>query len=780
MAIMGPQSSGKSTLMNHVFGTTFDEMNHEQGRSQTTKGVWLAKAAKPAGFPTLVMDLEGTDGRERGEDDTAFEKQTALFAMAAADVLLVNMWCNDIGREVASGKPLLKTIFQVNLKVFTLRKTVLLFVIRDKSRTPLEMLQSNLREDLDRIWATITKPERHMGAGFDDFFDLRVVALPHYEHAHNQFLTEAAELCARFAKDPSEEGSLRPPGGKASVPINGLVVSMREVWKAVKDNRDLDLPAHRVMVATVRCEEIAASRLANLTASPDLARLVEATTATAAPPGLSQKIDALAAMELAAYDDEAQYFDGGVRFAKRRELGAKLVTALRPVTAAHLGHLSTKLLRRLRDAMAAAGGRAGGRAQSGEKDQDAAAAAAAGFAEVAGRALADVREQWAAALADAVPAHVDEDVEGSGDSDDDDGGGGGTDASSMFSPYKSARAAKAAGAKVAKAGNVSWASVGADATAAFEREAIAAVAAERKDRLAEASHAAERAMERSVGAAVVGLLEDAPADLWERLNALLAASSKKHAAALCATLAGFELGTQETDRASAAMTRRVLEVVETKSRDAAAGAATAMKSAFARVFSKDSKGLPRTWRTTDDVGAINRKAQREAIRVLGLLCVLRLKDIEGGIDGAHDAEAAAISHDAIDAALATFVSEPIPETPPEGVSGEVGAAATAAVKEKETAKPAAAAAVAAAAAATAVYPTEWAGEDDAAVMLGPAECRTVWRQFEADTAYVVSQAMAAKEAAARGGQSSAPLWMIAALIITGFDEVLSNPPALNP
>ena len=33
-----------------------------------------------------------------------------------ARVLLVNMWCNDIGREVASGKPLLKTIFQVNLK----------------------------------------------------------------------------------------------------------------------------------------------------------------------------------------------------------------------------------------------------------------------------------------------------------------------------------------------------------------------------------------------------------------------------------------------------------------------------------------------------------------------------------------------------------------------------------------------------------------------------------------------------------------------------------------
>lgn len=35
-------------------------------RSQTTKGIWLAKCAgiEPC---TLVMDLEGTDGRERGE-----------------------------------------------------------------------------------------------------------------------------------------------------------------------------------------------------------------------------------------------------------------------------------------------------------------------------------------------------------------------------------------------------------------------------------------------------------------------------------------------------------------------------------------------------------------------------------------------------------------------------------------------------------------------------------------------------------------------------------------
>lgn len=62
------------------------------------------------------MDLEGSDGRERGEDDTNFERQAALFALAVADVLLVNIWCHDIGREHGSGKPLMKTIFQVGAR----------------------------------------------------------------------------------------------------------------------------------------------------------------------------------------------------------------------------------------------------------------------------------------------------------------------------------------------------------------------------------------------------------------------------------------------------------------------------------------------------------------------------------------------------------------------------------------------------------------------------------------------------------------------------------------
>uniref|UniRef100_K3ZDP1 GB1/RHD3-type G domain-containing protein n=1 Tax=Setaria italica TaxID=4555 RepID=K3ZDP1_SETIT len=148
VSIMGPQSSGKSTLLNQLFGTNFREMDAFRGRSQTTKGIWIARCVgvEPC---TVVLDLEGTDGRERGEDDTAFEKQSSLFALAISDIVLINMWCHDIGREQAANKPLLKTVFQ----------------------TPLEHLEPVLREDIQKIWNSVAKPEAHKDTPISEFFN---------------------------------------------------------------------------------------------------------------------------------------------------------------------------------------------------------------------------------------------------------------------------------------------------------------------------------------------------------------------------------------------------------------------------------------------------------------------------------------------------------------------------------------------------------------------------------------------------------------------------------
>lgn len=65
----------------------------------------------------LVMDVEGTDGRERGEDQD-FERKSALFALATSEVLIVNIWEHQVGLYQGANMGLLKTVFEVNLQLF--------------------------------------------------------------------------------------------------------------------------------------------------------------------------------------------------------------------------------------------------------------------------------------------------------------------------------------------------------------------------------------------------------------------------------------------------------------------------------------------------------------------------------------------------------------------------------------------------------------------------------------------------------------------------------------
>lgn len=89
IAIIGPQSSGKSTLMNGLFDTKFEVMSAVAGRGQTTKGIWLAGHLPTK---TMVLDCEGTDAKVRGDDRHKFEHSSTLFALVLADVLAINMW----------------------------------------------------------------------------------------------------------------------------------------------------------------------------------------------------------------------------------------------------------------------------------------------------------------------------------------------------------------------------------------------------------------------------------------------------------------------------------------------------------------------------------------------------------------------------------------------------------------------------------------------------------------------------------------------------------------
>ena len=64
ISIIGSQSSGKSTLLNAVFGTSFEELNRKKRVGQTTKGIWYSMDKKTN---MMIIDVEGSDSNEREE-----------------------------------------------------------------------------------------------------------------------------------------------------------------------------------------------------------------------------------------------------------------------------------------------------------------------------------------------------------------------------------------------------------------------------------------------------------------------------------------------------------------------------------------------------------------------------------------------------------------------------------------------------------------------------------------------------------------------------------------
>mmetsp|Transcript_47841 Transcript_47841/g.116488 ORF Transcript_47841/g.116488 Transcript_47841/m.116488 type:complete len:771 (+) Transcript_47841:208-2520(+) len=263
VGIIGGQSSGKSTLMNRMFATGFDMMDSKKGRQQTTKGIWCAKAADS---DTLVMDVEGTDGREK-EDQKAFEGKSAMFCLALTDVLMVNMWMHEVGRFNAANLPLLKTVFEVHLRLLRDEKEgdrarpLLLFILRDcDGSTPVEALQETIVTDLNKIWKDMAKPDCYAGSALDDFFEVQCEELPHFVYQKDDWEKRVGEVSQRFSS-PKDKGYVFKGRDSKDVPADGFSLFASQLWHTIENDGDLDLPSQRKMLSMVRCEQIRKERL---------------------------------------------------------------------------------------------------------------------------------------------------------------------------------------------------------------------------------------------------------------------------------------------------------------------------------------------------------------------------------------------------------------------------------------------------------------------------------------------------------------------------------------
>nr|GAT44302.1 predicted protein [Mycena chlorophos] len=336
VAVFGSQSTGKSTLLNRLFGTTFDVMD-ETRRQQTTKGIWMCRGRD---MNIMVMDVEGTDGRERGEDQD-FERKSALFSLASSEVLIINLWEHQVGLYQGANMALLKTVFEVNLGLFgknaTGGRTLLLFVIRDHiGQTPLANLQATLTADLMRIWESLSKPQELADRQLSDYFDLSFTALPHKILAADKFESEVLNLRKRFTDKDSSDYLFKPAYHKR-IPADGVAFYMENIWEQVQSNKDLDLPTQQELLAQFRCDEISTVALSEFNEqAKSQKRPVEGGKVV---DGLGELMRTWRTEALTRYDRDASRYHQGVYKRKRVDLVAALDAVLTPLFLRQLKNL---------------------------------------------------------------------------------------------------------------------------------------------------------------------------------------------------------------------------------------------------------------------------------------------------------------------------------------------------------------------------------------------------------------------------------------------------------
>lgn len=170
---------------------------------------------------------------------------------------------------------------------------MLLFVLRDKTKTPLPRLVETMEADLIKMWDSISKPPQYVDSKISDFFELQYAGLPHYEEKYEDFLADTVVLRRRFTPEgeacpvsqnssldmpsipppfcpvvilispylvppmcflPTADDSLFRTDNK--LPGDALTLSTGSIWEVIRSQKDLNLPAHKAsdgVAGSVEC-----------------------------------------------------------------------------------------------------------------------------------------------------------------------------------------------------------------------------------------------------------------------------------------------------------------------------------------------------------------------------------------------------------------------------------------------------------------------------------------------------------------------------------------------
>ncbi|KAI3876603.1 hypothetical protein MKX03_013305, partial [Papaver bracteatum] len=237
----------------------------------------------------------------------------------------------------------------------------------------------------------------------------------------------------------------------------------------------------------------------------------------------------------------------------------------------------------------------------------------------------------------------------------------------------------------------------------------------------------ENQLTKALAEPVEYLFESAGGDTWALIRNLVQRETGIALSKLTTAVNGFELDQETFDEMVQNLRDFANNVVEKKAREEAGKVLIHMKDRFSSLFSHDKDSIPRVWTGKENIRKITMNALTASLKLLSVISAIRLDDKPDRIENLLYSSLIDGKVTPVDP-LATSSWDEIPE--------------------KDT-------------------------------LLTPVQCKSLWRQFKAETEYIVAQAVSAQEAHRRSSNNwIPPPWAILAMIILGFNEImllLKNP-----
>jgi len=256
----------------------------------------------------------------------------------------------------------------------------------------------------------------------------------------------------------------------------------------------------------------------------------------------------------------------------------------------------------------------------------------------------------------------------------------------------------------------------------------------RNAKLAELKANYEKNLSEALAGPVQSILETRERDAWACIKRLYRRETENATLAFSASLSEFELDQTVSSKMVSDLREHARSVVEMKAREEAGNVLMRMKERFFTVLSRDRDSMPRTWTGDEDIRAITREARLAALRLMSVMAAIRLDD----------------KPDKIDRALITALLDSEPLSRKRSVEFTYDSLAS----------------------------NTWEEVSPKDTLITPVQCKSIWRQFKAETEYAVAQAISMQQTHRRSKNWLPPAWTILLLAILGYNEfmfLLRNP-----